>query len=138
MFSSDEQARWLAAQPVGVPVAIGNESVYLRLRPGGAELGAYLWQGASVAQLHEALKQGFASAREYDAALALGPDGGALVLNQWLPRVGGWPEAAAALELLLRQLALWRGELAPRERVAPGAGGRDERRMRTLLAGGRQ
>jgi hypothetical protein len=138
MRDSEELNSWLAAQALDRPVAIDGETVYLRLGQYGAELGAYLWPGAVPARLQEALKQGFSSALVFDAGLALAPDGEGVLLSQWLPEARGWVDAADALERLLNQLALWRAALAPsgREvRAAPAGAGRDEQKMRRLLAG---
>lgn len=134
---------WLGEQSPSNPLAIDGESVYLRLADGGAELGVHLWPGATVAQLQDALKHGFASAIEYDAGLGLAPDGQGVVLSQWLPAVHGWDEAAVALEQLLNQVASWRAQLGPvvqaAARVPAGisAAARQEQKMRRLLAGGR-
>jgi hypothetical protein len=140
MSNRDELAQWLAAQPLDTDVDIDGESVYLRLRPGGAELGAHLWREGSQLQLQEALQQGFSSACEFDAGLGLSPDGRGVVLSQWLAQARGWADAVDALEALLRQVARWRAELAPprRELGAPRAAERQEQRMRSLLAGGRR
>lgn len=135
---------WLAEQAPDQPLAIDGESVYLRLSAGGAELGVHLWPGATVAQLQDALKHGFASAIEYDAGLGMAPDGHGIVLSQWLPSARNWADAADALERLLNQMADWRAQLGPvvqaaAARVPAGisTAARQEQKMRRLLAGGR-
>ncbi|MET3133295.1 hypothetical protein AAKU55_003585 [Oxalobacteraceae bacterium GrIS 1.11] len=139
MRHSAELAQWLPTQLLDTPVRMAGESVYLRVRADGAELGAYLWHDATPQQLEDALKQGFSSALEFDAGLAL--DGRGVVLSLWLPSARGWQDAADALENLLNQLARWRAGTAPGG-VAPRApaprGDRHEQRMRSFLAGGRR
>lgn len=135
---------WLGAQSPDSPLAIDGESVYLRLADGGAELGVHLWPGATVAQLQDALKHGFASAIEYDAGLGMAPDGHGVVLNQWLAQASNWADAATALERLLNQVTDWRAQLGPVVQAAStrlpagiSAAARQEQKMRRLLAGGR-
>lgn len=133
-------AGWLAAQPLGARVAIDGESVWLRPGEGGAELAACLWPDPSGEQVQAALRHGFASARDFDAGLALADDGRGLVLSCWLPSCRSWSDAAPALEQLLDQLAAWRAALAPppaQQRAAAGGAARHEQRMRAMLAGAR-
>lgn len=113
MFSDEELAQWLRAQPLDAPVAIDGESVYLAIHRDGAELGAYLTRAYTQEQLQQALRQGFSSAIDFDAGLGQSSDGDSLVLTQWLPGVTGWPQAAQPLDNLLNQLTLWRAALAP-------------------------
>lgn len=140
MENHNQLAGWLQAQPLGARVAIDGESVWLRPGEDGAELAACLWRDPSGEQVQAALRQGFASARDFDAGLALADDGRGLVLSCWLPSCRGWSDAATALEQLLDQLAAWRAALAPvssQPRLATGGAARHEQRMRTLLAGAR-
>lgn len=129
---SDHLEAWLATLPVGEPVAIDGEQAYLRLYPDGAELGVYLLRSYTPAQLDEAARAGFQSARQFDAGLAV-LDDGALALNQWLPRVAGWPEAIGPLEEILNQLSLWRALLAPAVRRAESSHNPGEQRVRAMF-----
>ncbi|MFC7516075.1 hypothetical protein ACFQUU_13755 [Herbaspirillum sp. GCM10030257] len=135
-MENDEIEQWLQEQPLDEPVEIDGESVYLKVGPSGAELGAYLIQSYTQVQLHEALKLGFKSALRFDAGLGQTPDGSALVLTQWLPQVSGWSEAAEPLENILNQLSMWRAALTPEKpRPASQIADRNEQRLRMLFAG---
>lgn len=129
--------QWLETQTLGERVEVGGEFVYLTVRDGGAELGAYLFDGGyGLPQLENALRNGFRSAALFDAALGMGADGAALVLNQWLPDVTDWTGAAMPLEKLLNQLSMWREDLA--SSVATQADKttfRTEQRLRRLFDG---
>jgi hypothetical protein len=127
--------QWLASLPVDEPVVIDGETVYLRRQPGGAELGVYLLRNFRMAQLESAARAGFQSARDYDAGLAVGDDGQALVLNRWLDGARGWHDAAQPLEELLNQTALWRALLAP-SRPRRDDISAEEQRIRARFAGG--
>ncbi|SFL98115.1 hypothetical protein [Rugamonas rubra] len=131
----EEIAQWLREQPLDEPVEIDGEFVYLAPRQDGAELGAILVHAYSPAQLQEALRLGFQSALHFDAGLGHTADGRNLVLTRWLPRVDGWIDAAAQLEQLLDQLAMWRAALGPRQAALPGAEQRSEQRLRQMLSG---
>jgi hypothetical protein len=123
--------QWLAAQPLGQPIAIGDEYVYLRVGDGGAELGAYLLRDYAQAQLEDALRHGFYNAAWFDAGVGCSADGRTLVLHQWLPRVSGWQQADEALDNLLKQLNMWRAELMPTTAAAKDkAAVRTEQRLR--------
>ena len=135
--------QWLDGLPIDTPVDIDGESVYLKIHPAGAELGAYLFHSQSQsythAQLQDALQLGFASAVTYDAGLGQTADGKSLVLTQWLPEVRRWSQAAKQLENLLNQIAFWRTRLAPSSTTELASTvDRNERRLRILLAGGKQ
>jgi len=131
-----ELDEWLQSLPLGEPVDIDGESVYLKPDGDGAELGVEFLEEASEEQIQDALQKGFQMAMEFDAGWALAPDGGKLLLAQWLPRVTDWTEAADALELLLNQVAMLRAmEAEPREEVTETMS-RDERRIRSKLFGG--
>jgi hypothetical protein len=133
---SDNLEQWLQEQPLDEPVEIDGETVYLNVHADGAELGANLLTSYTQAQLQDALKQGFQSATRFDAGLGCTPDGNDLVLTQWLPDVSSWSEAADALENLLNQLSMWRAALAlAQTKQIEIKDNRDEKRMRSLLAG---
>lgn len=133
---NDHLELWLEALPVDEAVVIDGETVYLRRLAGGAELGVYLLRDFTPAQLDEAARAGFHSARQFGAGLALADDGQALVLNRWLPGAHGWSDAAGALEDILNQSALSRAWLAPsRPRRDEGVSAQ-EQRVRARFAGG--
>jgi hypothetical protein len=81
------------------------------------------------------MSNGFRSATMFDAGLGLTADGKVLVLNQWLPRVSSWPEAAQSLENLLNQLGEWRADLTPETSVTEKVTARTEQRLRSLFKG---
>jgi hypothetical protein len=136
MSTEDDLSQWLRSQPLDVPVEIDGESVYLKVRNDGAELGVVLIQSYTRAQLHEALRQGFNSATQFEASLGRTPDGNHLVLNQWLPNVSGWTDAGPALESLLNQLSMWRAALAPTKVIEMDkVTSRNEQRLRMLYSG---
>lgn len=131
---SDQLEHWLAALPVDEAVVVDGETVWLRRHPDGAELGIYLLREFTPAQLEEAARAGFHSARQFGAGLAVQDD--ALVLNRWLVGADGWLDAAGALEDILNQGALWRAWLAPaRPRREEGVSAQ-EQRIRARFAGG--
>lgn len=130
-----EIAQWLQEQPLDEPVDIDGESVYLRVHPDGAELGAYLIHAYSPAQLKHALSSAFQSVRQFDAGLGRSTDGNSLVLNQWLPEVSTWTGAAEALEQMLNQVALWRALLAPNDLEMDKTASRNEQRLRMMFRG---
>lgn len=133
---SDHLEHWLEGLPVDEAVVVDGETVYLRRHPDGAELGVYLLRDFTQAQLEEAARAGFHSARQFGAGLALADDGQALVLNRWLPGADGWLDAAGALEDILNQSALSRAWLAPsRPRREEGLSAQ-EQRIRARFAGG--
>jgi hypothetical protein len=134
---SDDIARWLADLPADAPLVLDGESAYLLVADDGAELGGVLLRAASDAQLDEAACCGFQGARSFEAGLALRDDG-ALVLSRWLPGAASWVDAAAALEQLFNQLAMWRAALAPPRSRPDLAADHSERRIRMLFAGARQ
>lgn len=137
--------QWLQGLPLNQPVEVDGESAYLNIHPGGAELGAYLVHAYAPVQLQDAMRLGFASALTYQAGLAVTPDGHSLVLTQWLPGVASWSQAVVPLENLLNQLSEWRALLGGSGSSAsstpfdamrtPAAGDRNERRLRSMLAG---
>lgn len=133
---STHNAQWLADLPADAPLTLDGESAYLTVAEDGAELGVYLLSGATDAQLEDAARTGFQSARQFDAGLALREDGSTLVLCQWLPDVASWEDAAGALEQLLNQLAMWRAALAPSRPRHDGAADPSEQRIRALFAAG--
>ena len=133
---NDHLELWLAELPVDEAVVIDGETVYLRRLAGGAELGVYLLRDFTPAQLDEAARAGFHSARQFGAGLALADDGQALVLNRWLPGANGWPDAAGALEDILNQSALSRAWLAPSRPRRDEALSAQEQRVRARFAGG--
>jgi len=137
---SDQLELWLEGLPVDEAVVVDGETVYLRRHPDGAEpgveLGIVLLRAFTPAQLEEAARAGFHSARQFGAGLAVADDGQALVLNRWLPGAAGWLDAAGALEDILNQGALWRAWLAPsRPRREEGVSAQ-EQRIRARFAGG--
>jgi hypothetical protein len=127
--------QWLQDLPIEEPVEIGGELIYLTVRDEGAELGAYLIDNHSHAQLENALRNGFHSAGSFDAGLGLTADGKVLVLNQWLPKVGTWEDAAKSLEKLLNQLGTWREDMGGKTATAKidTTTARTEQRLRSLL-----
>ncbi|WEF32241.1 hypothetical protein [Pseudoduganella chitinolytica] len=132
---SDQLELWLEGLPLDEAVAIDGETAYLRRHPGGAELGIYLLREFTPAQLEEAARAGFHSARQFGAGLAVADDGKALVLNRWLPGVAGWLDAAGALEDILNQGALWRAWLAPHRPRRDDGLSAQEQRIRARFAG---
>ncbi|GGZ01555.1 hypothetical protein ACFFTM_08850 [Pseudoduganella plicata] len=135
---SDQLELWLAALPVDEAVVVDGETVWLRPHPHGAEpgaeLGVVLLRQFTPAQLEEAARAGFHTARQFGAGLAVQDD--ALVLNRWLAGVDGWLDAAGALEDILNQSALWRAWLAPgRPRREEGVSAQ-EQRIRARFTGG--
>lgn len=138
MLSESALLEWLRVQPFDAPVIIDGETVLLKRHAAGAELIAYLVQGATQQQVMRAMEQGFANALEFDAGLGLAPDGNSLLLTQWLPHVSTWTEAARPLEHLLNQLTNWRTALAPPETVrvtTKTITNRNEQRLRMMFAG---
>jgi hypothetical protein len=129
--------QWLQSLPMGHPIEIDGETVYLNVRPEGAELGAYVCREYTPAQLQQAMKVGFQSALEYDAGL--GQVDNTLVLTQWLPHTRNWTDAAEPLESLLNQVAMWRSRLdpQPQRHVDTTSANRTEQRLRKLFAGTR-
>jgi hypothetical protein len=139
MQNDDEVMQWLREQPLDEPVEIDGESVYLRVHSAGAELGAHLVRAFSPAQLQDALRQGFQSALAFDAGLGCSDDGTILVLNQWLPHVRNWADAAEALEKLLDQVSMWRAGLFPtKPQQMDKLANRNEQRLRSLFTGANQ
>lgn len=134
MGANDDLESWLGSQPLGAPVEIAGESVYLHLHRQGAELGAHLLRRPDQTQIDEALRLGFWGALKFDAGMAMSADDEYLILNRWLPGVTGWSGARQALEDLLNELLQWRAMLArPLATQAPGNGMRDERQVRDAL-----
>lgn len=136
-MQTDAQA-WLQAQPLNAMVEVGAERICLLPRAHGAELRLQLQALPTPQQVRAALQRGFASARQYEAGLALSTDGESLLLSRWLPGVAGWPAACAALEELLDQAAAWRGAepaAAPRGTARPPADRRADA-LRAALAKG--
>lgn len=134
-MQSDELEQWLLSLPLAEPCDIDGESVYLSLGEGGAEIGLILLPHPSQAQIAEAMRTGFQGALDFQAGLALSPEGGELILNRWMPGAEAWSDVAEALEDILNQAALWRAAMA--------AGGghteavrRDDARMRRTFNGG--
>lgn len=124
---------WLLTLPLGEPVAIDGVEIWLKTFPAGAELGAWLLQDFTEPELQDSLRKGFHAAIEFDAGFGLSVDGRSLCLSQWLPGVHDWIGAAEALERLLNQVELLRGDMAP---VRSPAQERIEQRMRKMLEGG--
>jgi hypothetical protein len=136
MAMDEETEQWLRTLPLDEPVEIDGETIYLKVRRGGAELGGYLVRAYTRVQLQDALRQGFHSAMKFDAGLGVTTDGSDLVLTQWLVNASSWLDAAEPLEKLLNQLSTWRAALAP---AKPGpmetAANRNEQRLRMLFKG---
>lgn len=118
-MAAEELERWLLGLPLDELCDIDGERVYLRLGSGGAELGLLLISHPSEAQIGEAMRTGFQGALQFEAGLALAPDGGGLVLNRWLDGVEAWGDVAEALEEILNHAALCRAAMA-------GSGNRNE------------
>lgn len=97
---------WLAGLPLDCTVEIGDERVYLNRYADGLELGIYLFEFSTPGQLANLLQNGFPSALQFEAGLALGANGAAL--TQWLPNARSWLDAAAPLEKILAQAVAWR------------------------------
>jgi hypothetical protein len=136
MSNDDDFLQWLKSQPLDEPVEIDGETVYLKVRQDGAELGVFLVHSYTPVQLQEALRQGFNSATRYDAGLGRTADGSSLVLNQWLPGCAGWAGAAEALENLLNQLSEWRAVFVPPKVIQMDSQStRNEQRLRMLFTG---
>lgn len=136
----DDFEQWLQSQPLNEAIELDGEFVYLNVRGGGAELGAYITRSYTSAQLQDALKQGFQSAILFDAGLGEADDEDSLVLSQWLPNVSGWSDAIEPLEKLLNQLATWRVALNPSKPkpIDKATDNRTEQRLRMLFAGKKQ
>jgi hypothetical protein len=136
MSDDDDFLQWLTSQPLDEPVEIDGESVYLKVRQDGAELGAFLVHSYTPAQLQDGLRQGFNSATRYDAGLGKTADSSSLVLNLWLPDCTGWAGAAEALENLLNQLSEWRAVFVPPKVLQMDSQTtRNEQRLRMLFTG---
>lgn len=138
MAYEDDVIQWLQELPVGTPVEIDGETVYLETHPDGAVLGGYLMSAYTPAQLQNALKLGFQNALFYKAGLGQSRDGNTLVLTQWLPKARSWLDAADELEELLNQLSEWRETLVPARESRPvhaSEADRNEQRLRKLFAG---
>lgn len=133
-MQSDELEQWLLSLPLGEPVEIDGESVYLSLAGGGAELGLILLPQPSEAQVAEAMRTGFQSALDYEAGLALSADEGDLLLSRWMPDAEAWSDVGEALEDLLSQASLWRAVAAGGNEQAEDVQ-RDEARMRRAVIG---
>jgi hypothetical protein len=133
---TDDVESFLHSLPLGKPVTVEGEPVFLRVGENGTELGVILFTAPTDAQLIDVSRIGFQSALEYDAGLGIWAEEDAVVLSRWLPSVTSWPEAAEPLEELLEQAALWRSALAP---SAPKATSPElsanERRIRAMIAG---
>lgn len=131
---SEEMEQWLLSLPLGEAIDIDGEQAYLNLGEGGAEIGVILLAEPNQAQIADAMRTGFQAALEFEAGLALSPEGGELLLNRWLPGVEAWSDAAEALEDILNHASLWRALMAagsgPGEAVL-----RDDARMRRALNG---
>lgn len=127
---------WLEKLPVGKPVTVEGEPVFLRVGENGTELGVILFTAPTDAQLIDVSRIGFQSAMQYSAGLGIWEEEDAVVLSRWLPHVTSWPEAAEPLEELLDQAALWRSAL---DRNTPKANtpelSANERRIRAMIAG---
>jgi len=135
----DEIQELLSVLPLNAVVDFGDDRVYLNVHGTGAELGVHLTDGTSHQEMQAVLQNGFLSALEFDAGVAYMPDGTGLALTRWLPEVRSWSAAYTALEALLNQLDAWREWLAP-PKPAPASrlDDRYEKKMRSLLLGGRQ
>jgi hypothetical protein len=133
---SDHLEQWLSGLAVDDVVVVDGETAYLKRHPDGVELGVYLVRHFTPAQLDEAARAGFHSARQFSAGLAVADDGQALVLNRWLPGIEGWLDAAPALEDILNQTALSRAWLAPTGPRREEHLGAQEQRIRARFAGG--
>lgn len=81
------------------------------------------------------LEAGFLSALEFDAGLALNPDGTRLILNQWIPGAQSWLDIVNELDMILQQAAALR--LFTRDDSAPASlklsESVDERRLRQIF-----
>ena len=137
MGAESSVRNWLRQQPLHTPLRIGTDSVWLRPGRGGAELAVQLYAAPTPHQLRAALQQGFSSAMQYPAGLALDTEGPALLLSRWLPQVETWQAAAAPLEQLLDQLSAWRAALGEASAPpAPLASDRQANKLRLALIKG--
>jgi len=131
-MSPESPDHWLQTLPPDEPVVIDGETVFLRVRQEGAELGVYLGGRPSDSALAEAMRVSFQSAREFEAGLGWEPEAG-LVLSRWVAGTSGWPDLAEPLEQLLNQLALWRAALSRTPASHDKHARRDEERFYKLL-----
>ncbi|BEV15656.1 hypothetical protein HBDW_24440 [Herbaspirillum sp. DW155] len=132
-MSTESPDHWLQTLPLDEPVVIDGETVFLRVRQEGAELGVYLGGRPSDSALAETMRVSFQSAREFEAGLAWEPEGG-LVLSRWVAGASGWHDLAEPLEQLLNQLALWRAALSRAPAGHDKRTRRDEERFYKLLS----
>lgn len=132
-MSADNLEQWLENLPLDEPVDIDGETVFLKISGQGAELGVLLVLSYTDSLLADALRNGFQSALDFDAGLAI--DGEDLILTQWLPYVGAWAEAAEALENILNQAAMWRAAMAYSGPARGDAAARHEDRVRKIFSG---
>lgn len=120
----------LAELPIDQWVDIDGTIVRLDLKADGAVLSAEL----PVAFTNEAttryVELGFSNALEFDAGLALDPQGQRLLLTQWLGGVTNWSDAENALELLLNQVDVCRTGYPPSASVAVKVAPRESPRQR--------
>jgi len=130
-MAADDLEQWLLSLPLEEPCEIDGEQVYLKLGDTGAELGLILFAQPTGAQIAEAMRSGFQGALEYEAGLALGADGGELLLNRWLEGAEAWSDVAEALEGILNQAVLYRAVMSYSEDHASLA--REESRGRREL-----
>lgn len=134
-MQSEELEQWLLALPLDEPCDIDGEAVYLRVRDGGAELGLILVEEPTDNQIADTMRSAFQCALDFDAGLAIDPEGGELILNRWLPGAEAWSDVAEALEGILNQAALWRAAMTTGSgRVSTAS--RAEERARQALNGG--
>lgn len=126
----------LAGLPLDCTVEIDDERVYLNRYADGTELGIYLFELSAPSQLAELLQNGFPSALQFEAGVALNADGGALTLTQWLPNTQSWLDVSAPLEKILAQAAAWRSS-CPRQTppIRHDTRRLDDQRMRKMLGG---
>jgi len=134
-MQSDELEQWLLSLPLGEPVEIDGERVYLSLASEGAELGLILLPRPSEAEVAVAMRTGFQGALDYEAGLALSADDGDLLLSRWIAGAEAWSDVGDALEDLLSQASLWRAVAAGGSELTEDVQ-RDEARMRRAVNGG--
>ena len=128
MHNDHDLEQWLLGLPLDETFGIDGELVFLKVNGQGAELGLILTPAATGEQIADALHSGFQSALDFDAGLALSPDGGDLLLTRWLPGIETWADAAEALEELLNQAGMWRAAMAAPDSRPADPGRRYEQR----------
>jgi hypothetical protein len=137
---SHDPHRLLSELPTSQWVDIDGMAVRLQLEVGGAVLSAELPAALTIESTMRHLELGFSNALEFNAGLAIDPEGRRLMLTQWLAGITNWPDAESALESLLNQVDVCRTVCPPSVSVGVKQASREslrqreERRLRAQLS----